>query len=210
MRSATVAWNRYTTARISVGVVRGQPGFDQLPHALGSDHLVAGLAREELELPAAIVGMARDERDRAGRVADLLDPARQRRHVAGELDVEHQPVLVEALVDERDTELLADRARRAVGRDQPAGAMAGDGAVGRRRGDLDHIGGLIDRPGVVAEPQFDAGGQCGITQERLEHGLVVGDGRVMAERPVRAGRHLDTDDPPAIGARRTRRRPSAW
>ena len=103
-----------------IGVVGRQPPLEQLPHRRRLDHLLTGFAGLELELPAPVVAVADDVGGRSVRVADLLDDAGERRHRSSQPDVEHQPVLVEPLVDERDPELLADPARRAVGGDEPA------------------------------------------------------------------------------------------
>ena len=176
-------------------VVGCDPPLQQLPHAGGLDHLLAVFSRLELELPAPVVGVADDVRGRSPGIADLLDEAGEGRHRSPQPDVENQPVLVVALVDERQPETLADPARRAVGGDEPASAQGA--GVGQRR---DPLVGLLDRGDIHAEAQLDAVARRGVAQERLQFGLVVRDRGVEPEWPVGVLGEFGTDDPFSVGA----------
>ena len=170
-----------------IGVVGRQPPLQQLPHAGRLDHLLSCFAGLELELPPPVVAVADDVGGRAVRVADLLDDVGERGHRSAQPDVEYQPVLVEALIDEGDPEVLADRARRTVGGNQPAPTR------GPRRGVHGHAGSvLVDRVDSDAEHQLDPVANGGRPQERLQLGLVVHDrsGAARAATARREGARL--------------------
>ena len=176
-----------------IGVVGRQPWLEQLPHPFVGRHVGARLPGLQLELPAAVVVVADDIGGRPGGVADLLHERRQRRHWTLQPDVEHQPVLVEPLVDERQPELFADRARCAVRGDQPGGGVVT--IVGVRD---DPVVCLTHGGDLHAEPEVYSCAHGGGSQELFQLRLVVGDRGRMAQRILDVAGHLDADDPLAV------------
>ena len=91
------------------GIGGRKPRVQQLPHSIGIDHVVAGLAVEQPKLPTTEALVAGHKRGGASWVADLLHEPGECWHISAELNIDHEPALVEALVDEVDAELFADR-----------------------------------------------------------------------------------------------------
>ena len=138
--------------------------------------------------------MPRNERRRPRRVADLLDEHGQCRLASVvEANVDHEPVLIEALTVEAEPERLADRTRCPVGCDEP---RAGQRRAGHQHG-LDPGRRLRHRRHLVTEHEPHAGGDCAFAQEGLELGLVVADHRWKAEAGHEALGELEADDPRA-------------
>ena len=147
------------------------PGADQ---ALGDafvHHRLRRLAGEHHELPAMPPRSAQDAGGRAGGIAEL-DVDVRRAATRRDLHVNHEPGLVELVVEQAPADRLAHRARGAVAADQILGAEV-RGAGWCRDGSRHAIGVLHKGVELLAESDVGAGqGGEPLAQNRLQARLV--------------------------------------
>jgi hypothetical protein len=154
-------------------VLRRQPRTQQLLDLLGTHHLLAGLAFDQLELPAAVRILHAHVGGEPRGIAYLH--RRQREVGIGPLeDVHHEPVLVVAEAQPLDPHRAAHEARGTVAAEHEGGPhslrrLRVRGAASQR----DAVVVLLDRLHLVAHPHLDAlVGRDLLAQQGFELGLV--------------------------------------
>ena len=149
------------------------PGCEQLADLLGPDHLLAGLALLQLELPAPVGILDAHVGRKTRGVADLQGDERQARVWPGG-DVEHQPVLVVPQALPLGPEHAAHGARGTIAADQIGGPQSGLGATGDCNAAQHHTVVLLLEAGdLTAHARLDAVAPCHkLTQQRFQLRLI--------------------------------------
>ncbi len=180
-----------------VPLVGAQPRPHQLPDLLGRLHVPCGLTGLELELPPPPAGVAGHEGAGSSRVADLLGRPAERVDRSVDLDVDHQPLLVEPQVDHADPVGLAGGA---------VGPVAGEGPPGAdlvaAGGSHDHATVVVgggDRRDLAPEPEVGAPVDRLGPEHHVELRLVVEAHRWIAVGGDEARRQVEAGEPVAVG-----------
>ena len=171
-------------------LIRCHPGGDQRPDEVVGLEFFATLAGQRLELPAAVPFVTGDESAGTGRVADLLHRPTEFGVVPEPLDVDDDPLLVEALIDCFDAERLADATRCAVACHRPA---SGD-EIPAGQVDPDPVSRVDHRGDLGGQQQFCTAIDGGFPKQGIQVGLVVHRHRGMAEAADEIFRQVEPDD----------------
>ncbi|MNH16779.1 hypothetical protein D3C79_764280 [compost metagenome] len=170
------------------GRVRGDPRRQQFPDLVQALQVLHGLMGQPHELPAAITWPARNHGGRPRRVAPLADVWHIQLHAWLGLQVDHQPVFLEAQVLPVDAALAADQAIGAIGTDHVAclhlpflARLRLPFALGALHTQLAAVGVLIQRQDLPALMHLDVANGFGSAVEDGLQGRLI---EQVAERAV--------------------------